>query len=185
MERPLTAVIAAPPSSPQQRRAKRRWIGFAAAVAVLFVVIALSIAIGSRTIAFSTVWQVLWHPDNTSESAIVHDLRLPRTLLGLGVGAALGLAGTVMQALTRNPLAEPGLLGVNMGASTAVVLAIAFLGVTTAAGYVWFAFAGAAVIAAAVFALGGAGRHPTPERQILAGVAITAVLGAVVWVVLV
>ncbi|MCY1142935.1 iron chelate uptake ABC transporter family permease subunit [Actinoplanes sp. Pm04-4] len=185
MERTLTAVIAAPPSSPHQKRAQRRWIGFVAAVAVLFVVIALSIAIGSRTIAFSTVWQVLWHSDNSAESAIVHDLRLPRTLLGIGVGAALGLAGTVMQALTRNPLAEPGLLGVNMGASTAVVTAIAFLGVTTASGYVWFAFVGAALTSAAVFALGGAGRHPTPERQILAGVSITAVLGAVVWVVLV
>nr|WP_250038473.1 iron chelate uptake ABC transporter family permease subunit [Actinoplanes maris] len=181
----MTAVLAAPPSSPHRKRGKRRWIGFALALTVLVVMFALSVAIGSRTIALSTVWQVLWHPDSTPESVIVHDLRLPRTLLGFGVGAALGLAGTVMQALTRNPLAEPGLLGVNLGASTAVVIAIAFLGVTTATGYVWFAFAGAALTSAAVFALGGAGRHPTPERQILAGVSITAVLGAIVWAVLV
>ncbi|MBL7256845.1 iron chelate uptake ABC transporter family permease subunit [Actinoplanes sp. LDG1-01] len=168
-----------------RKRAKRRWIGFAAAFAVLFVVIALSVAVGSRTIPLSTVWQVLWHSDASAESAIVHDLRLPRTLLGLGVGAALGLAGTVMQALTRNPLAEPGLLGVNLGASTGVVISIAFLGVGSAAGYVWFAFVGAGLTSAAVFALGGAGRHPTPERQILAGISITSVLGAIVWAILV
>nr|WP_307873232.1 iron chelate uptake ABC transporter family permease subunit [Actinoplanes ovalisporus] len=178
-------MLTAPPASPHRQRARRRWIGFAVAVAVLFVALALSIAIGSRTIDLSTVWRVLWHPDGSAESAIVHDLRFPRTVLGLGVGAALGLAGTVMQALTRNPLAEPGLLGVNLGASTAVVVAIAFLGVTTASGYVWFAFAGAALTSAAVFALGGTGRHPTPERQILAGVSITAVLGAIVWAILV
>jgi iron complex transport system permease protein len=101
------------------------------------------------------------------------------------VGSALGLAGALMQALTRNPLAEPGLLGVNLGASTAVVAAIAFLGVTSLSGYVWFAFAGAAMTAAAVFALGGTGRASTPERQVLAGISITAVLGAFVWAVLV
>jgi iron complex transport system permease protein len=171
--------------TPPSARSRRRWIGLAVGVAVLVVAVALSIAIGSRTIGLATVWRVLWHDDGSPESVIVHQLRLPRTLLGIGVGAALGLAGTVMQALTRNPLAEPGLLGVSLGASTAVVIAIAFLGVGSATGYVWFAFAGAAIASAAVFALGGSGKAPTPERQVLAGVSLTSVLGAIVWAVLV
>ncbi|AGZ42992.1 FecCD family ABC transporter permease [Actinoplanes friuliensis] len=177
-----------PPDSAARRsasRTRRRWIGLGIGVVVLVAAVALSIAIGSRTIGLGTVWRVLWHEDGSAESVIVHQLRLPRTLLGIGVGAALGLAGTVMQALTRNPLAEPGLLGVNLGAATAVVLAIAFLGVTSATGYVWFAFAGAAITSAAVFALGGSGKAPTPERQVLAGVSLTSVLGAIVWAVLV
>nr|MDT0659441.1 iron chelate uptake ABC transporter family permease subunit [Micromonospora sp. DSM 115978] len=180
--RHATAVRPAPAA---RSRAGRRWIGFAAATVAFLTAVALSVAVGSRPVGLGTVWQVLWHEDGSTASVVVHQLRIPRTLLGIGVGAALGLAGTIMQALTRNPLAEPGLLGVNLGASTAVVLAIAFLGVGSPAGYVWFAFAGAAVTSAVVFALGGSGRAPTPERQVLAGVSITAVLGAGVWAILV
>jgi iron complex transport system permease protein len=154
-------------------------------VLALFVAAALSVAVGSRTIGLGTVWHVLWHDDGSPSAVIVHQLRLPRTVLGIAVGAALGLAGSLMQALTRNPLAEPGLLGVSLGASTGVVLAIAFLGVTTASGYVWFAFIGAGLTSLAVFALGGSGKSPTPERQVLAGVSFTSVLGAIVWGVLV
>ncbi|MGC5412534.1 iron chelate uptake ABC transporter family permease subunit, partial [Streptomyces sp. DT225] len=99
----------------------------------------------------------------------------PRTVLGLLVGAALGLAGAVMQALTRNPLAEPGILGVNAGASAAVVSAISFFGVTSLTGYVWFAFAGAALVSLAVYFLGGS-RSSTPVRLALAGTAVTAAL---------
>jgi iron-siderophore transport system permease protein len=163
----------------------RRWTGLAVGVAALVVAAALSIAVGSRTIGPGTVWHLLWHDDGSPSAVIVHQLRLPRTVLGIAAGAALGLAGTLMQALTRNPLAEPGLLGVSLGASTGVVLAIAFLGVTSATGYVWFAFAGAALTSVAVFFLGGSGKAPTPERQVLAGISFTSVLGAVVWAVLV
>jgi iron complex transport system permease protein len=180
----VTAGVREAPARKVAERTARRWIGLVAGVVLLGVAVALSIAVGSRTIGLSTVWHVLWHDDGTPEAVIVHQLRLPRTVLGIGVGAALGLAGTLMQALTRNPLAEPGLLGVNLGASTAVVLAIAFLGVTSPAGYVWFAFAGAGITSVTVFALGGAGRAPTPERQVLAGVAFTSVLGAIVWAIL-
>jgi iron complex transport system permease protein len=154
-------------------------------VAVLGLVVVASVALGSRSIPLPTTWRLLWEPDGSSESVIVHDLRIPRTLLGLGVGTALGLAGALMQALTLNPLAEPGLLGVNLGASTGVVFAIAFLGVGSLTGYIWFAFVGAALTSAAVFVLGGTGRQPTPERQVLSGMAITAVLGAFVYGVLV
>ncbi|MEH1167782.1 iron chelate uptake ABC transporter family permease subunit [Micromonospora sp. CPCC 205539] len=166
-------------------RTGRRWAGLVAGVVALLAAVALSIAVGSRSVGLSTVWQVLWHDDGSPSAVIVHQLRLPRTLLGIGVGAALGLAGTVMQSLTRNPLAEPGLLGVTLGASTGVVLAVAFLGVGSATGYVWFAIVGAGLTSVAVFALGGSGRAPTPERQVLAGISITAVLGALVWAILV
>ncbi|MEV6847363.1 iron chelate uptake ABC transporter family permease subunit [Actinoplanes sp. NPDC051411] len=181
-----TAVRPEPHAPPQPSpRTTRRWTGLAIATAALIVTAALSIAVGSRTIGLGTVWHVLWHDDGSLSAVIVHELRLPRTVLGIAVGAALGLAGTLMQALTRNPLAEPGLLGVSLGASTGVVLAIAFLGVGSATGYVWFAFAGAALTSLAVFFLGGAGKAPTPERQVLAGISFTSVLGAIVWAVLV
>ncbi|GAA1038988.1 iron chelate uptake ABC transporter family permease subunit [Virgisporangium ochraceum] len=184
----MTQVTGAPAVSlekPRVSRSRRRWTGLWVGVGLLLVAVALSIAVGSRSTDPAEVWRVLWDKDDSSTSIIVHSLRLPRTLLAIGVGASLGLAGTVMQALTRNPLAEPGLLGVNLGASTGVVLAIAYLGVTTPVGYVWFAFVGAAVTSAAVFALGGAGRALTIEKQILSGVALTSVLGAVVWAILV
>ncbi|WP_432826764.1 FecCD family ABC transporter permease [Dactylosporangium sp. CA-092794] len=181
---PRTVAPGGVPREPRSRTG-RRWAGLALGAAALVAAAALSIAVGSRSLGLGTVWHVLWHDDGSPAAVIVHQLRLPRTVLGVGVGAALGLAGTLMQALTRNPLAEPGLLGVNLGASTGVVFAIAFLGVGSAAGYIWFAFAGAALTSAAVFALGGSGRAATPERQVLAGVSLTSVLGALVWAVLV
>jgi iron complex transport system permease protein len=102
-------------------------------------------------------------------------MRLPRTLLGLMVGTALGMAGAIMQALTRNPLADPGLLGINAGASAAVATAAVFFGVNTFFGYVWFALAGSAIITAMVYAVGG-GRAATPARLALAGSALNATM---------
>ena len=109
-------------------------------------------------------------------------MRLPRTALGLLVGVALGLAGALMQALTRNPLADPGLLGVNAGAAAAVVTAIGLLGITQPEGYVWFSFLGAALASVLVYAIGSAGRGgATPVRLALAGTAITYALIAFVY----
>jgi iron complex transport system permease protein len=164
---------------------RRRLIGLVAAFAVLGLVILLSLAVGARSIPPATSWQLLWHNDGSAQASIIHDLRMPRTVIGLLAGAALGLSGALMQALTLNPLAEPGLLGVNLGASTGVVIAIAFVGVGSVGGYLWFAFAGAGLTSIAVFMLGSTGRSATPERQVLAGVAITAVLGSFVYGVLV
>ncbi|GAA2819605.1 FecCD family ABC transporter permease [Crossiella cryophila] len=156
-----------------------RGAGLLGACGVLVLVCLLSIAVGARSIPLPEVWQALWSPSDSTESLVIHDLRIPRTLLGLGVGAALGLAGALMQALTRNPLADPGLLGVNLGASAAVVIGIGWFGVGAASGYVWFAFAGAAAASVLVFLLGSAGRRAaTPERLVLAGVAISAALSA-------
>ncbi|RFU36823.1 iron ABC transporter permease, partial [Actinomadura logoneensis] len=146
----------------------------ALAVVLLAAVVALSLAVGARPLGPSQVWDGLTRP-GTDAYTVVHGMRLPRTLLGLVAGAALGLAGALMQSLTRNPLADPGLLGVNVGASAAVVTAISFLGVTSFAGYVWFAFAGAGIVAVLLYGIGG-GRGATPARLALAGAALNAAL---------
>lgn len=159
--------------------ASRRPLGLLAAIVVLGMLCLLSLWLGSRRMTVSATWAALWFSEGGTEAAIVHGLRIPRTLLALAVGAALGASGALIQALTRNPLADPGLLGVNMGAATAVVLAIAYLQVTAVTGYIWFAFLGAAVVSVAVYLLGSSGRGgATPERLVLAGAAISAVLYA-------
>ncbi|MEU9775887.1 iron chelate uptake ABC transporter family permease subunit [Streptomyces sp. NPDC047968] len=168
-----SAEPAAAPAVPGRRAL--RPAGLAVAVAVLLLICVASIAVGAKSVPVSEVWHGLFHYSGTANDVIVRDVRVPRTLLGLVAGAGLGLAGAVMQALTRNPLADPGLLGINAGASAAVVSAITFLGVTSLGGYVWFAFAGAAVVSAAVYVLGGS-RGATPVRLALAGTAATAAL---------
>ncbi|QEU77655.1 Fe(3+)-siderophore ABC transporter permease [Streptomyces subrutilus] len=169
-------------SAPPSRRAALavlRGAGLLVALASLVVIALLSVWLGTRDIPFTSTWSVLWNPDGSQASVIIHSYRIPRTVLGVLVGIALGLSGALMQALTRNPLADPGLLGVSLGASTGVVVAISFLGIGTALGYVWFAFAGAAVASVVVYLLGSAGRKlATPDRLVVAGSAVTAVLFA-------
>lgn len=144
-------------------------------LAVFFVV---SLWVGARGIDFAEVWAVLWHPDGGEASFIVHDLRMPRAWLAIILGAALGVAGALIQALTRNPLADTGILGVGAGASFAVVIAIGLLGVTAISQYMWFAFAGAIVVTVLVYALGSIGSiGATPVRLTLVGVALGALLG--------
>ncbi|MGY0063029.1 FecCD family ABC transporter permease [Streptomyces sp. LZ34] len=162
-------------TAPPGRRAARRAAGLAASLGVLLVVVAASVAIGAKPIPLGEVWHGLFHYSGSDTDVVVRDVRVPRTVLGLLVGVALGLAGAVIQALTRNPLADPGLLGLNAGASAAVVSAISFLGVTSLTGYVWFAFLGTAIASVLVYALGGS-RGATPVRLALAGTAVYAAL---------
>ncbi len=144
---------------------------------VLCLVVGCSIAFGAKSIPFGTVWQALVDNNASTDHQIVRELRVPRTLLGLGVGAALGLAGAMMQGVTRNPLADPGLLGVDAGAALAVVIGIHTFGVTSLTGYVWFAFAGAGLASVVVYLLGSVGRGgATPVKLALAGAALTALL---------
>ncbi|MEV0980338.1 iron chelate uptake ABC transporter family permease subunit [Streptomyces sp. NPDC049915] len=164
---------AATAPAPPSRRALRA-VGLLVAVALLALLVVASIAVGAKQLSVGQVWHGLFHDTGTYGDVVVDD-RLARTVLGLLAGAALGLSGAVLQALTRNPLADPGLLGINAGASAAVVTAITYLGVTSLTGYVWFAFLGAAVVGALVWFLGGS-RGATPVRLALAGTAITAAL---------
>ncbi|CAL9605784.1 iron chelate uptake ABC transporter family permease subunit [Streptomyces sp. Tu 3180] len=159
--------------APPRRRAVRL-LGLPVAVAILVLVALASLAIGAKDLSLGQVWHGLFEDTGSYSDVVVAD-RLSRTVLGLLVGAALGLAGAVLQALTRNPLADPALLGINAGASAAVVTAITFFGITSLSGYVWFAFFGAAAVGALVWFLGGS-RGATPVRLVLAGTAISAAL---------
>ncbi|WP_215450711.1 iron ABC transporter permease [Streptomyces sp. ATCC 21386] len=159
--------------APPNRRAVRA-VGLLVALVILALVALASIAIGAKELSLEQVWHGLFEDTGTYGDAVVGE-RISRTLLGLLAGAALGSAGAVLQALTRNPLADPGLLGINAGASAAVVTAITYFGVTSLSGYVWFAFAGAALVGALVWFLGGS-RGATPVRLALAGTAISAAL---------
>ena len=136
----------------------------------------VSLAVGSRPISLGTVVDVLFHPDGSDASTIVHDLRIPRTVLAIAVGISLGIAGALMQGHTRNPLADPGLLGVEAGAAFAVVIGIYVFGVQDLTGYAWFSLAGAGLAAAAVFAIGSTKGGPDPVSLVLAGTAVSALL---------
>lgn len=175
------------PGSLQARTGRSRLLlGLVALVGLVLLLCAASLALGSKPIGLGTVWDVLWHPDSSQASVIVHDLRIPRTLLGLMVGIALGMAGTLMQGHTRNPLADPGLLGVTAGAALAVVMAIKFLHVGSPLGYVWFAMVGAVIASVVVYAIGtGATGSPSPLTLVLAGSAVTAFLLSMVTTLLV
>ncbi|WP_067824314.1 FecCD family ABC transporter permease [Nocardia inohanensis] len=156
---------------------RRHWPGCLLAAAVLVAACLLSLVIGAKSIPIHEVWAALCGGEDTPDHLVVTEYRVPRTLLGLLAGTALGVAGCLMQGLTRNPLADPGLLGVNAGAAFAITIAVAFLGASGIESYVWFGFAGAAVVSLAVYRLGTAGRQGAdPVRLTLAGVALTAVL---------
>ena len=150
------------------------WIG--AAVVGLIVAVTLSVVVGANPMAPGTVLDTLLGGGTAESRFVVWDQRIPRTAAGLVVGAALGVAGALMQAFTRNPLADPGILGVNAGAAFVVAVGIAFFGVTSPLGYVWLACAGALVLTVAVYAIGSAGGQAAgPVRLTVTGVAIGAV----------
>ncbi|OHX19152.1 Fe(3+)-siderophore ABC transporter permease [Chromobacterium sphagni] len=155
---------------------RRQTLLLFACLALLAAAVVLSLALGAKPIPLSTVWNSLLGRDHGPDSVIVLQGRLPRTLLGLLAGAALGLAGALTQALTRNPLADPGVLGVNAGASFAMVLGVAVLAVDSPQGYMGCAAAGALAATLLVYAVGARGRRADPLRIVLAGVAVGAVL---------
>ena len=166
-------------------RRQRGWLGIA--LAALVVSTLISLFVGSRGLAPADLVAVMLGGGTHEARAILFDLRLPRTVIGVVAGAAFAVAGALMQGHTRNPLADPGLLGVGAGAALAVVLAISVLGLTTPIGYLWFAFAGAAAAAVVVTAfglLGASRRDSSPASLVLAGTAITALLGAITGLIL-
>ncbi len=161
------------------RAVRQRLLWLGSLVALLVVVLLASLALGSKPLSIATVYDALFHYQGSVDDTIVQGLRVPRTLLGLCVGVALGLAGTLMQGVTRNPLADPGILGVNAGAAFAVVLGVHAFGFLSPLTNVWFAFGGAAAASAIVYGLGARGpQGATPVKLALAGAAATALLGA-------
>jgi iron complex transport system permease protein len=165
----------APATSPRSGR-PRRWLCLLAVTALLAVVVFGSLALGAKSVPLAEVVAALTGRTASPETVgLVVGLRLPRTVAGLLAGAALGLAGALIQALTRNPLADPGILGVNAGAAFAVALAVGLLGVDQPGLYVFFGMAGA-LAASVVVAVLGLGE---PLRLVLVGMALGAVLAGV------
>ena len=164
----------------------RRAAGLVALLVALAACVLASLAVGSLDIPVGEVIAAFTAFEDSDAHTIVRELRVPRTEVGLLVGGALGACGALMQGVTRNPLAEPGILGINAGAAFAVVVAIFLLGVTSVAGYAWFALLGAGIAALLVFALGASGRDgATPIKLALAGAVLSAMLVALTSAVLV
>lgn len=152
----------------------------------LALLVVASLAIGTRAIDPLTVLDALLAPvSGDNDHLVVRELRVPRTVVGLVAGAALGLAGAVMQGVTRNPLADPGLLGVNAGASLAVVIGITWFGTGSTSGVIGFALAGAMVATTLVYAVSAIGQGgASPVKLAVAGAAVTAALTSLTTLVL-
>ena len=171
---PTSAEVAAP--KPEHRSSTGLAAGLVVMVAVLAVVAFVSVVLGSRGVGLSTVWAAITDHDPTStDQTVIRELRLPRTILGLLAGAALGLAGAILQGVTRNALADPGIMGINSGAAAAVVLSIMLTGQSDVTTYIWWAFAGAAGATVLVYGVASFGREgATPIKLALAGAAVSA-----------
>jgi iron complex transport system permease protein len=183
----VTAIVTARPVTRGTSRRGLLIVGLLVGAGVLIAVVFLSLALGTRDTPFGSVFGAIFSPQPGDQNeTVIRELRVPRTVIGLVVGCALALAGAVAQGITRNPLADPGLLGVNSGASLFVVLAITLFGVSSPGGYIWFAFVGAAVAATVVYFVGSVGRGgATPITLALAGMAVTAIGGSVITLLLI
>ncbi|KTR96497.1 iron ABC transporter permease [Microbacterium testaceum] len=170
----LAPTLAAPGDARPRRWGRRRAVGVAALVVVLVVAAILSVTFGARDVTAADVWAGLTGSTDTASAAAVAK-RVPRTLLAILVGGALAVSGTVLQGATRNPLADPQILGINGGAGLAIVVGIAFFGLGSPTSYIWVGMVGAAAAAVLVYAIGSLGRGgATPLRLALAG-AVSAV----------
>ncbi|MGW6971074.1 FecCD family ABC transporter permease [Streptomyces sp. NPDC054952] len=174
--------VTAPLPAPARTRFSRGTVVTLVAGLLLATVVIASVGYGARDISALETVKILLHPGGGGYN---HDVlwteRIPRTLLGLAVGASLGASGLVMQALTMNPLSDPGILGVEQGAAMFVVLGILFLDVNDASGFFWLALVGSAVSAALVYLIGTrTNAGSTTLGLVLAGVAIAAVLASIV-----
>ncbi|MFG3039210.1 FecCD family ABC transporter permease [Streptomyces sp. NPDC048330] len=188
MTQPPTSVVKAPaPERPLDAARFRTRTARGAAVTVLAVAavtvtLVAGIGLGARDISPLEVVRILLHPgEQAFDTHVLWTERIPRTLLGIAVGAALGASGLVMQALTANPLADPGILGVEQGASMFVVFGIMFLGVTDTVGYFWLALLGSSVAAALVYLIGTRTEAGSSAvGLVLAGVALAAVMSSLI-----
>ncbi|HEJ5220562.1 TPA: iron chelate uptake ABC transporter family permease subunit, partial [Pseudomonas aeruginosa] len=166
-------------ASPMCRRRLRAW-GLLAGALLLALAALASLALGSRPVPLAVTLDALQAVDpHDDRHLVVRELRLPRTLVALLAGAALGVAGALMQALTRNPLAEPGLLGINAGAALAVIVGVALFDLASMGQYLGCAFLGAGLAGIAVFLLGQARETGTnPVRLVLAGAGLSVMLAS-------
>lgn len=186
----MTAVTSSetPAASSAKRPASRRARLIAGLLIGLLGLVAastLSVVFGSRAVSMDEILSGLFSSGPSSFGAVAVAARVPRTVLAILVGGSLGLAGAVMQGATRNPLADPGILGINLGSALAVVVGISLFQVGTASQYIWFALAGAAIASGLVYAIASRGREgATPLKLALAGAATSAALSSLVSAVL-
>ncbi|MFE4384600.1 iron chelate uptake ABC transporter family permease subunit [Streptomyces cyaneofuscatus] len=175
----MATTTVAPPSGAGTSRtgAARTAFLLLAAVAALAVALCASVMFGSRSTSFGDVLGVLGGTADDNVTAIIES-RYPRTALGVLAGLCLAVAGTLMQGVSRNPLAEPGLLGINAGASASIVAATAWFGASGATDTMWWALPGALVAGVLVHVIGSAGTGTSVVRLVLAGAVLTAVLMA-------
>jgi len=156
-----------------------KWLGLGIGMVVLISCLLLNLTLGAADITPGTVWRSLTTFDGSTEHLIIQTVRLPRVLIALVVGAALAVAGALMQGLSRNALADPGVLGISAGASLAVVTTTFLFGNASMQVYAWVAFGGAAVAAIAVYTLGSMGRRGvSPLKLVLAGAVLSYLLAA-------
>ncbi|MEK4486251.1 iron ABC transporter permease [Psychrobacillus sp. FSL H8-0484] len=161
------------------KNARQRWIGFGVTIIILIVLMSISIVYGYT----NTTWQISFNAftnfDGSTEHIVIRTVRLPRALIAAAVGASLAIAGVLMQALTKNPLSSPDILGVNAGAALTVVIAITIFGVSNLQLFTWVSFIGAAIAAISVYMIGSVGRDGlTPMKLTLAGAAMTAMIAS-------
>ncbi|MFC7321463.1 FecCD family ABC transporter permease [Halobacillus campisalis] len=148
---------------------------------LLGISVIASLVFGSRPVSLQEFMNGLFSPEADSYGASVVEKRIPRTIFSMMCGAALGVSGSLMQAVTRNPIADPSILGVNMGAALFVVAGIAFFNISTSGQYIWFALSGALLTSILVFGVGSMGRGgATPLKLLLAGAATSAALSSLV-----
>ncbi|MEM5595007.1 iron ABC transporter permease [Niallia circulans] len=154
-------------------------------IILLGISILASLAFGSRTVGWNEILDGLFHPEVQSHGANVVRQRIARTVFSLLCGAALGVSGALMQSVTRNPIADPSILGVNTGAALFVVCGISFFHIGTAGQYIWFALAGAILTAIFVFGIGSMGVAVPPLKLVLAGAATSAALSSLVMAIMI
>jgi iron complex transport system permease protein len=159
---------------------KNQLLVFAGTVVVLVTFIALSIVYGYTDTSWKAAFDTFMEPDRSTEHLVIQNIRLPRALIAAAVGASLAISGVLMQTLTKNPLASPGIFGINAGGGFMVVMAVTLFGVTSLQSFAWLSFLGAAIAAVGVFIIGGASGSNglTPMKLTLAGAAITAMFSS-------
>jgi iron complex transport system permease protein len=157
----------------------RRAAGLVLAIVALALTALVSVMVGSKALLPADIVAAIVAPSGSEADRIVLELRLPRTLAALVVGAALGVSGALIQAFTRNPLGDPGILGVNAGASLGVACGVALFGTRVPVQHLGFAFVGALLATVVVLFIGAVGRSADPVRLTLAGVAVAAVLSGI------
>lgn len=175
-----TADLSKPAVLTSSRANNLRLLGFPLMAALLLLVLVGSTAFGAAQIEPRVVAESVTHFDDTNtEHLVIRSLRMPRAITAALVGAALAAAGAIMQGLTRNPLADSGLLGIEAGAALAVMVAVLYLNIISLSGFAIFAFVGAGVSGALVYAIGSMGRGgPTPIKLTIAGAALGTMLAS-------